>query len=66
MLRHPKEVISSYTAKNKLNSITELGIHSSLHFKFLKESNQRFKIIDSADLLKNPKKYYLIGAKASH
>ena len=43
LIRHPKEVISSYTAKNKLNSVTELGYP------------QQFKIIDSADLLKNPK-----------
>lgn len=57
LLRHPKEVISSYTAKNKLNSITELGYPQQFAIvKFLKESNQRFKIIDSADLLKNPKK----------
>ena len=25
LLRHPKEVISSYTKKNKLNSVEELG-----------------------------------------
>jgi len=57
LLRHPKEVISSYTAKNKLNSISELGYPQQFEIvKFLKESNQRFKIIDSADLLKNPKK----------
>lgn len=56
LLRHPKEVISSYTAKNKLNSITELGYPQQFEIaKFLKESNQRFKIIDSEDLLKNPK-----------
>ena len=57
LLRHPKEVISSYTAKNKLNSITELGYPQQFEItKFLKESNQRFKIIDSEDLLKNPRK----------
>ena len=57
LLRHPREVISSYTAKNKLNSITELGYPQQFEIaKFLKESNQRFKIIDSEDLLKNPKK----------
>ena len=56
LLRHPKEVISSYTAKNKLNSVKELGYPQQFEIvKFLKESNQRFKIIDSADLLKNPK-----------
>ena len=56
LLRHPKEVISSYTVKNKLNSITELGYPQQFEIaKFLKESNHRFKIIDSEDLLKNPK-----------
>jgi len=56
LLRHPKEVISSYTAKNKLNSVKVLGYPQQFEIvKFIKESNQRFKIIDSADLLKNPK-----------
>lgn len=56
LLRHPKEVINSYTAKNKLNSVNELGYPQQFEIaKFLKESNQRFKIIDSEDLLKNPK-----------
>ena len=57
LLRHPKEVISSYIVKNKLNSVDELGYPQQFEIvKFLKESNQRFKIIDSEDLLKNPKK----------
>lgn len=56
LIRHPKEVISSYTAKNKLNSVTELGYPQQFELaKFLKKSNCSFKIIDSADLLKNPK-----------
>ena len=56
LLRHPKEVITSYTAKNKLNSIKELGYPQQLEIvKFLKKSNKKFKIIDSEDLLKNPK-----------
>ena len=56
LLRHPKEVINSYTSKNKLNSVTELGYPQQFEIvKFLKKSNQRFKIIDSADLLENPK-----------
>ena len=56
LLRHPKEVINSYTYKNKLNSVTELGYPQQFEIvKFLKKSNQRFKIIDSADLLENPK-----------
>lgn len=56
LLRHPKEVIASYTAKNKLNSIKELGYPQQLEIvKFLKKSNKKFKVIDSEDLLKNPK-----------
>ena len=56
LLRHPKEVINSYTSKNKLNSVTELGYPQQFEIvKFLKKSNHRFKIIDSADLLVNPK-----------
>lgn len=56
LIRHPKEVISSYTAKNELNCVTELGYPQQFELaKFLKKSNCSFKIIDSADLLKNPK-----------
>ncbi len=56
LVRHPREVISSYTVKNKLNSIKELGYPQQFEIvKFLKKSNQKFKIIDSEDLLKNPK-----------
>ena len=66
LIRHPKEVISSYTAKNKLNNVTELGYPQQFEIvKFLKESNRSFKIIDSEDLLKNPKKVLLIGVKVS-
>ena len=55
-VKTPKEVITSYTAKNKLNSIKELGYPQQLEIvKFLKKSNKKFKIIDSEDLLKNPK-----------
>ena len=57
LLRHPKDVISSYTAKNKLSCVTELGYPQQFEIvKFLKESNQSFKIINSEDLLKNPPK----------
>ena len=56
LVRHPREVISSYTLKNKLNSVKELGYPQQFEIvKFLKKSNQKFKIIDSEDLLKNPK-----------
>ena len=57
LLRHPKDVISSYTAKNKLSCVTELGYPQQFEIvKLLKESNQSFKIIHSEDLLKNPQK----------
>lgn len=60
LIRNPKEVISSYTAKNKLNSVTELGYPQQFQIaNLLKKSNLRFKIIDSADLLKNPKEVLL-------
>jgi len=60
LLRHPKEVIISYTAKNKLNSVKELGYPQQFEIaKFLKKSNRKFKIIDSEDLLKNPKEVLL-------
>ena len=56
LLRHPKEVINSYTAKNNLNNVLELGYPQQFEIvKFLKQSNKKFKIIESADLLKNPK-----------
>ena len=60
LLRHPKQVINSYTAKNSLNSVSELGYPQQFEIvKFLKQSNKRFKIIDSTDLLKNPKEVLL-------
>ena len=38
LLRHPKEVINSYTSKNKLNSVTELGYPQQFEIvKFLKK-----------------------------
>lgn len=56
LIRHPKEVIHSYAAKNNLKSVEELGYPQQFEIiKFLKKVNQSYKIIDSADLLKNPK-----------
>ena len=56
LVRHPKEVISSFSAKNKLCSVEELGYPQQLEIiNFLKKSNKRFRVIDSEDLLKNPK-----------
>tara|TARA_B100001057_G_scaffold490439_1_gene578716 strand:+ start:4307 stop:5020 length:714 start_codon:yes stop_codon:yes gene_type:complete len=57
LIRHPKEVISSYTIKNKLESVNELGYPQQLKIiKFLKKSGKKFVVIDSKDLLKNPHK----------
>ena len=57
LLRDPKEVISSFTQKNKLNSVEELGYPQQYEIiKFLKKNNKSFFIIDSSELLKNPEK----------
>ena len=57
LLRHPKEVISSYSKKNKLNSVYELGYPQQYEIvKYLKKINRSYIIIDSSELLKNPEK----------
>ena len=57
LLRHPKEVISSYSKKNKLNSVEELGYPQQYEIiKYLKKINKSYLILDSSDLLKNPEK----------
>ena len=57
LLRHPKEVISSFSKKNKLNSVEELGYPQQYEIiKHLKKINQPYVIIDSSELLKNPEK----------
>ncbi len=64
LLRHPKEVISSYT-KNKLKkSVEELGYPQQYEIiNFLKKINKSFMIIDSKELLKILKKFYQIGVE---
>tara|TARA_B100000886_G_scaffold136661_1_gene92282 strand:- start:12379 stop:13089 length:711 start_codon:yes stop_codon:yes gene_type:complete len=57
LLRHPREVISSYSKKNKLNSVQELGYPQQYEIiKYLKKINKSYLIIDSSELLKNPEK----------
>ncbi len=57
LIRHPKEVINSYTVKNNLKNVEELGYPQQYEIaKFLKKSNKRFIVLDSKDLLKNPSK----------
>jgi len=57
LLRHPKEVISSFSNKNELNSVEQLGYLQQYQIiKFLKKNNKSYIIIDSNELLKNPEK----------
>ena len=47
LIRHPKEVISSFTRKNTLNSTEELGYPQQYEIvKFLKKINKSFIVID--------------------
>ena len=60
LLRHPKEVISSYMKKNTLNSVNELGYPQQLKIiEFLQKENLEFYIINSDDILDNPKQKLL-------
>ena len=64
LIRHPKEVISSYSKKNKLNSVDELGYPQQYEIvKYLLDINRSYIIIDSSELLKNQKKFYLTWCK---
>ncbi len=57
LLRNPKEVISSYIVKNKLNNVEELGYPQQYEIiQYLKKIDKSFIVIDSSDLLKNPQK----------
>lgn len=56
LLRHPKDVISSYIKKNSLNCVNELGYPQQLKIiEFLQKNNLEFYIINSDDILDNPK-----------
>ena len=56
LIRHPKEVINSFSTKNQLQHVNELGYPQQFKIvNFLKESNLKFRVIDSKDLIKNPK-----------
>ena len=64
LLRHPKEVISSYISKNNLNSVEELGYPQQYEIiNFLKKKNKSYTIIDSSKLLSNPEKVLLSWCK---
>ena len=56
LIRHPKEAIHSYTAKNNLNSIEELGYPQQYAIiQLLKKANKSFVVIESSELLDNPR-----------
>ena len=64
LIRHPKQVINSYLAKNELKNIEELGYPQQYEIiRFLQKSNKSFIIIDSTNLLKNPEKILVAWCK---
>ncbi len=55
LIRHPKEVISSYTKKNVLKSIDDLGYTQQIKIiNFLKKNGIKYVVLDSNILLSNP------------
>jgi len=57
LIRHPKNVIYSYTKKNTLNHIDELAYPQQYKImKYLNSIGKKFVVIDSNILLNNPKK----------
>ena len=60
LLRHPKDVISSYIKKNTLTCTDQLGYPQQLKIiEFLQRNNLEFYIINSDDILDNPKQKLL-------
>lgn len=57
LIRHPRDVIKSYTKKNTLNHVDELGYSQQYKImKYLDSVDKKFIVIDSNILLNNPKK----------
>ena len=55
LIRHPKDVISSYIKKNKLNHISELGYPQQYELiKYLRKFKKNILVIDVSTLLNNP------------
>ena len=56
LIRDPKEVINSYLAKNKLHDVFELGYPQQFKIvEFLKNQEKPFLVINSNDIIENPK-----------
>ncbi len=57
LIRHPKDVITSYILKNQLNHINELGYPQQWKLiEYLRENKKDIIVIDSSILLENPQK----------
>ena len=57
LIRHPKDVISSYIKKNDLNHVDELGYPQQYKImRYLDNIGKKFIVIDSNILLNNPEK----------
>ena len=57
LIRNPKDVVLSYVKKNKLNDIYQLGLPQQFEiFIFNKNNKKNCIVIDSNDILENPKK----------
>lgn len=58
LIRHPKKIISSFSKVISNPSINDIGIKKASElFLFLKEKNKTPIVIDSDELMLNPKKY---------
>ena len=56
LIRHPKDVISSYIQKNKLLNVNELGYPQQYGLiQYLKKNKKNILVIDSSILLKDPR-----------
>ena len=55
LIRNPNDVISSYIKKNELNNISQLGLPQQFELFNYNNKIKKCIIIDSADILKNPK-----------
>ena len=59
LLRHPEKVINSYIKKNELNNLRDIGFEQQYKlFNYVKKNvSKNIIVINSEELLKNPKDY---------
>ena len=64
LIRHPKEVINSFAAKNDLKSVKDLGYPQQFKIiKFLKKQIKHTRLLTQQICSKIHKKSYQIGVK---